>query len=634
MFFSHQFYSLLVYLVFISTIVSNNAQSADRTTGYIGELLQKLTPHPIDHVPPQNSCTQNTSVYERLADAISSISSWRKRKVKKVEDDVFCIPSSTAPKKKPNGPSPLKVVGGRGNDSQIENCGGNPECNLEKVLEEIKNLKSKTKNKTICLRNKETGHITVKCEQAGKKIVFKYNKDDNPTSSLLEATFGELYRPQLGRNAAKGALVKDKENNIVGTISYFDEGGIFIDFQELKSLIADKKKFKQRLGLGLGVDDDKIANKLISQLQSIIGQVENGLSDVLVSAFYYMEDDLHQGNFGVLIVLNPDPEKIKIHVYRIDFDLSMTPISSKVQRGHGRGENLGRTPEFPITETNLLNFPKTENTGWFNPCRSNNWVASVNQVPRSWRGDTRIVSLEESNEYCALSENQEFQEKKWESFMKLALIPDEYYDELLDSAMENCKDLGAGCHACKESIEQTRKTIKDRSTQLKRRLQGISEFSKSDGFLCRKLCNSSCEGFSESLFASYFHDIDKKERGLGIKNRNRSICTEAVQLTDNRCSLCTNKFMKRPPTAPKIVPAIPAGGAAAISISAIPTTSAASATSAAPKTPQAPPVAALHPISAVRPATTTTTAPAHKLLEFQEIKTRMDKNRAKKQKLH
>ncbi|MBF0206969.1 MAG: hypothetical protein HQK53_08750 [Oligoflexia bacterium] len=383
-------------------------------------------------------------------------------------------------------------------EEDIWNCNNVPACHLSNVLNK----------ESLCLPPQNSGHQTVKCLQgySPSKVVFlKLNKHNQPLASILEVALGNLYRALMGKYAAKGALVKDESNKVVGTISYDDTGGTFKDFTQF----TEQEK------------------------PSIKKQINSGLADVLTSAHFFNENDLHKKNYGA------DGTG---HMVRIDFDMSMWSTTVGALDGYvGHLIKRGGISESPITVENLTKFPVTTDGGWFSPCRQGRRLEWINDL-RSM-SDSRITSSEESEEYCNLASNDEFQQKKWESFMQLALVPDGYYDGTLKSAKKHCIDVEQECLSCANTIDKIGNDIKARKRKLIKDLKMIPVFHK---FLCKrlgKMKDLTCSNFANSLFSSY--RTETEERGAGISERdNRPICDTAIALTNNRCSKYTNKLIE------------------------------------------------------------------------------------------
>lgn len=135
--------------------------------------------------------------------------------------------------------------------------------------------------------------------------------------------------------------------------------------------------------------------------------VEAEVAAVWVSAYVEEENDLHSGNYGIR------RNSIgKVRFVKYDNDQTTRPLTSKYVELDPKKERTRNRPApinaFPVTERDILNFPKLED-------------AKPDQWPSSESIDTPI-----NIDYFIAQEK--FVEDKWYMFLRRILIPDEMYE--------------------------------------------------------------------------------------------------------------------------------------------------------------------------------------------------------------
>lgn len=239
-----------------------------------------------------------------------------------------------------------------------------------------------------------SGHATdflskPKQEVKGRRdYLWLHKRFEKPNLSEFEAAMAGLYaliEPE--RTPKVRAIYECDAEESMASISK-----VFPDFVDLKTYLAN------------GINNDKV-NQL----------VEMGLAEILASAYFFEEDDLHRENIGI------SGKKL----VRIDFDMSAYSIVSNSQlRGPRKYAYTSKTPEeaFKITSRDLNQFPKLfdADPGYF-PTKSR------------FLSPERGYSKLEMKMFSALTFHTQFTERAYQTWVKIILMPNSAFEQIIKS---------------------------------------------------------------------------------------------------------------------------------------------------------------------------------------------------------
>lgn len=166
----------------------------------------------------------------------------------------------------------------------------------------------------------------------------------------------------------------------------------FQGFQDLKSYFSD------------GVSEEKLTFL-----------VDNGFPQLCALSYFFEEDDLHKKNIGIA-----DGK-----VVRVDFDMSAYSIVGKPELRGSRSSFMDSNrfdEKFKVTAFDIENFPKLKDAKPYYFPTLHRMVASSNGY-----------SVQEVSLFQELSKNLRFVNRAYLSFLKLMIVPDELFANLLSA---------------------------------------------------------------------------------------------------------------------------------------------------------------------------------------------------------
>lgn len=367
---------------------------------------------------------------------------------------------------------------------------------------------------------KKSGHtvlITSSNDDPNTKKFFKYNKHDRPILSVLEVAMADLYSTALGKRSSHMSLVFD-EKGVLGTVA--------------QDLSTKDEKFIGMEKFSSSVPPDKFIQELIPL----------GLADILTSSYFFEEDDLHKGNWGII-----QRDQKNIGLARLDYDMSLFNIVKEHQNVLLRTLTF-QIPKFTISKENLCKFPNlsAKDHGWYSP--------SIHHPASGWLHDPRHYTKKETLAYQSLQNNQAFIKEKWKSFLKLAITPNSLTDRALeqhtptDLVMSGVSSTEAEKENKKlmDSLEKIKKEINTRRENLADSLVQIDDFCdfllSNDG----KNATSLKESIKSELFTrwqewgsqsgKYLNDAMTIYKSIESKCSNRSKTATNTSAGSFRCS--------------------------------------------------------------------------------------------------
>lgn len=243
-----------------------------------------------------------------------------------------------------------------------------------------------------------------KPDASGHETKFYLDSRAGKTRWVLK----EFIKPELAQIEAGMAAIYfalSKPNTIPKVYAVYRAAGeifasvsaVFSEFQDLKAYLSS------------GLDEEKLSFL-----------IENGFPEICALSYFLEEDDLHKGNIGIS----------DGNVVRIDFDMSAFSVVGRPElRGPRSSVDFRRLEEtFTITAKDIEHFPELLDA---KPC----YFPGIFHMASSANGYT----TDEVKKLKALQKDPRFVRRAYLLFLKIILMPDAIFSNLLSAHVGDAK---------------------------------------------------------------------------------------------------------------------------------------------------------------------------------------------------